>query len=182
LREIQVRVGRTGHRTHALRLWTSLTDARTAPALELAQLYARRWEHELYFRELKRQVRKTALLQSHTLETAAQEIAALILVSALIAIERTRAAPDDIAVLRVSFAKVLDWVRASWLVVTQFDDLVTTRQMKAFFSRAYQQMGRCITAERRPRNYPRAVRQPVSRWPRLLRNQSINGALYFKVL
>ena len=43
LREIQMRVGRIGHRPHALRLWTSLTDARTAPALELAQLYARRW-------------------------------------------------------------------------------------------------------------------------------------------
>jgi hypothetical protein len=182
LREIQVRVGRTGHRTHALRLWTSLTDARTAPALELAQLYARRWEHELYFRELKRQVRKTAVLQSHTVETAAQEIAALILVSALIATERARAAPHDIAVLRVSFAKVLDWVRASWLVLTQFDDIVTKRQMKTFFSRAYQQMGRCIAAERRPRSYPRAVRQPVSRWPRLLRNQSSNGPLHFKVL
>ena len=57
-------------------------DPPTAPALELAQLCARRWEHELYFRELKRQVRRTAVLQSHTVETAAQEIAALILVSA----------------------------------------------------------------------------------------------------
>src|SRR5207245_3869356 len=137
LREIRVRVGRTGRRTHELRLWTTLMDPQTAPAVELAQLYARRWEHELYFRELKRQVRKTAVLQSHTVETAAQEIAALILVSALIATERARAAPDDVAVLRVSFAKVLDWVRASWLTVTQFDDLVTPRQMKTFFARAY---------------------------------------------
>src|SRR5207245_14162 len=60
LREIRVRVGRTGRRTHELRLWTTLMDPQTAPAVELAQLYARRWEHELYFRELKRQVRKTA--------------------------------------------------------------------------------------------------------------------------
>jgi hypothetical protein len=77
VREIRVRVGRPGHRAHELRLWTSLVDATTAPALELAQLYAHRWEHELYFREVKRQVRKTDLLQSHTVETAAQEIAAL---------------------------------------------------------------------------------------------------------
>ena len=34
-------------------------------------VYAQRWEHELYFREVKRQVRKTDLLQSHTVETAA---------------------------------------------------------------------------------------------------------------
>lgn len=182
VREIRVRVGRQGYRSHELRLWTSLIDPRTAPALELAQIYARRWEHELYFRELKRQVRHTAVLQSHTVETAAQEIAALILVSALIAAERARAAPHDIAVLRVSFAKVLDWVRASWLAVTQFDDVVTPRQMRTFFARAYKQMGRCVTAERRPRSYPRAVRQPVTRWPRLLRNQSTNGPLHFRVV
>ncbi len=43
VREIRVRVGRQGHRAHELRLWTSLMDPRTAPALELAQLYAQRW-------------------------------------------------------------------------------------------------------------------------------------------
>ena len=38
----------------------------TAPALELAQVYASRWEHELYFREIKRQLRRTAVLaESH---------------------------------------------------------------------------------------------------------------------
>ena len=66
VREIRVLVGRPGHRAHELRLWTSLIDPRTAPALELAQLYAQRWEHELYFRELKCHVRKTDRFQSHT--------------------------------------------------------------------------------------------------------------------
>jgi hypothetical protein len=181
VREIRVRVGRKGHRSHELRLWTSLMDPRTAPALELAQLYAQRWEHELYFRELKRQVRRTTVLQSHTAETAAQEIAALILVSALIATERARAAPDHVPVVRVSFAKVLDWVRASWLAITQFDDVMTTRQMETFFARVYTQMGRCVTAPRRSRSYPRAVRQPVTRWPRLLHNQSTIGPLHFQI-
>src|SRR5207244_3081656 len=64
VREIRVRVGRKGHRAHELRLWTSLIDPAAAPALELAHVYASRWEHELYFRELKRQLRRTALLQS----------------------------------------------------------------------------------------------------------------------
>jgi len=182
VREIRVRVGRKGHRAHELRLWTSLMDPRTAPALDLAQLYAQRWEHERYFRELKRQVRRTAVRQSHTVETAAQEIAALILVSALIATERARAAPDHVPVVRVSFAKVLDWVRASWLAITQFDDVMTKRQMETFFSRVYAQMGRCVTAPRRSRSYPRAVRQPVTRWPRLLHNQSTHGPLHFHIL
>jgi len=182
VREIRVRVGRRGHRMHELRLWTSLMTPRTAPALELAQLYARRWEHELYFRELKRQLRKTDVLQSHTVETAAQEIAALILVSALIATERARAAMGHVPVLRVSFAKVLDWVRASWLALSQFDDVVTKRQMDTFLRRVYQQMGRCVTAKRRSRSYPRAVRQPVRRWPRLLHNESVKGPVHFEIL
>jgi len=85
VREIRVQVRRPGRRPHELRLWTTLLDPHTAPALELARVYASRWEHELYFREIKRQLRRTALLQSHTVETGAQEIAAIVLASAVIA-------------------------------------------------------------------------------------------------
>jgi hypothetical protein len=182
VREIRVRVGRDGHRPQTLRLWTSLLDPRTAPALELAQLYARRWDHELYFREVKRQLRKTDVLQSHTVGTAAQEIAALVLASALLATERARAAPDDVPVFRVSFAKLLDWVRASWLALSQFDDILTARQMNLFLRRVYTQMGRCLTATRRSRSCPRAVRQTMKAWPRLLQTQSVEGPFHFKLV
>src|SRR5437867_6005639 len=37
-REIRVRVGRNGQRAHELRLWTTLLDPRTAPALDLARV------------------------------------------------------------------------------------------------------------------------------------------------
>lgn len=182
VREIRARVGRKGHRPQELRLWTSLMDPQTAPALELAQLYARRWEHELYYRELKRDLRKTDVLQSHTVETAAQEIAALVLASALLATERARAAPGPVPVLRVSFVKVLECVRACWLMLGWFEDLVTDRQKNQFMRRAYKHMGRCVTAKRRSRSCPRAVRQPVTGWPRLLHNESVKGPLHFKVL
>ena len=88
-----------------------LVDPRTAPALELARVYASRWEHELYFREMKRQLRRTALLQSHTVETGAQEIAAIVLASAVIADERARAGTGQLPALRVSFGQVLNVVR-----------------------------------------------------------------------
>jgi Transposase DDE domain len=93
IREIRVAVGRNGFRRHELRLCTSLMDPRHAPALELAQLYAARWEHELYFREAKRVLRQTDVLQSHTVVTAAQEIAAIVLATALLARERARVSP-----------------------------------------------------------------------------------------
>lgn len=182
VREIRVRVGRPGQRRQELRLWTSLMDPRTAPALELAQLYTRRWEHELYYRHLKRDLRRTDVLQSHTVDTAAQEVAALMLVSALLATERARVAPGDVPVVRVSFVKVLDCVRALWLMLGWFDDVVTDRQKNTCVRRAYKEMSGYVTTTRRSRSCPRAVRQPVTGWPRLLRNESIEGPLHFDVL
>lgn len=183
VREIRVRVGRPGHRTHELRLWTSLLDVRTAPALELAQLYAQRWEHELYFRELKRQVRKTDVLQSHTIETAAQEIAALVLVSALLATERQRAAGGPLPILRVSFSKLLELgVKPLWLWLELGHGVLTERQLTTIMKRGYARMRRYVTPPRRARSCPRAVRRTVKAWPRLLRTQSVEGPFHFKLV
>jgi len=173
VREIRVRVGRTGHRSHELRLWTSLIDPEAAPALDLARVYASRWEHELYFREIKRQLRRTAVLQSHTVETGAQEIAALILASAVLATERARVANGVVPVLRVSFGHLLNIVRGMWLFFGPFDDMFTTRQKTQVVRRAHLLMRHSLVGKRRPRTCPRAVRQPVTRWPRLLHTNSI---------
>jgi Transposase DDE domain len=182
LREIRVRVGRKGYRSQELRLWTSLLDWRSAPALELAQLYAQRWEHELYYRELKRQLRKSEVLQSHTVETAAQEIAALVLASALLAAERARAAAGQVPVLRVSFVKVLELLQPLWLTLELGEDLLSERQKNQLVRRFYRHMGRCVSAKRRSRSCPRAVRQPVTGWPRLQRNESVEGPMHFQLL
>jgi hypothetical protein len=183
VREIRVRVGRPGHRAHELRLWTSLMDATTAPAIELAQLYAHRWEHELYFRELKRAVRKTDLLQSHTSETAAQEIAALILVSAVLADERLRAAGGQIPVLRLSFTKILELcVKPIWWYLDVGHGILTEAQLQRILQRGYARMRTLVTPPRRARSCPRAVRQPIQAWPRLLRAQSITGSMEFHLV
>ena len=181
VREIRVHVGRAGHRGQTLRLWTSLVDPASAPALELAQVYARRWEHELYYRELKRQLRRTDVLQSHTVETGAQEIAALVLVSALLARERARAANGEVPVLRVSFSIVLQVVQSVWLFLSVFEDLFTEPQKNQIVRRGYRLMRQCLTAPRRSRSCPRAVRRPVTKWPRLLRNESVEAPLQFHI-
>jgi Transposase DDE domain len=183
LREIRVRVQRPGHRAQELRLWTSLLDPQNAPAQELIELYARRWEHELYFRELKHPLRKSEVLQSHTLETAAQEIAAVVLASALLARERARAAAGQTPVLRVSFIKTLELLRPLWLTLALGGDLLTARQQQLLTERFLERASRYVTRQRRrPRSCPRAVRQPVSGWPRLRQNQSWEGPLHFKLL
>jgi hypothetical protein len=63
-----------------------------------------------------RALRQTDLLQNHTVETGAQEIAAIILATALIARERKRAANGQGPVLRVKFGVVLAITRSMWFV------------------------------------------------------------------
>lgn len=182
LREIRVRVQRRGFQTQDLRLWTSLLDAKTAPAGELAELYARRWEHELYYRELKRQLRKGPVLQSHTVMTGAQEIAAMIVASAMLAGERARAAAGQVAVLRVSFLKTLALMRPLWVVLALGDDLLSEDQKRQLTERFQEQLRLCQSRPRRVRSCPRAVRQTLSKWPRLRENKSSNEPLRLTVV
>ena len=66
VREIRANgIGRDGKR-FKLRLWTTLMDPVRYPADTLARHYAERWEHELYYRELKLDVRNAPVLASHT--------------------------------------------------------------------------------------------------------------------
>ena len=182
LREIRVRVGRKGFRAQELRLWTSLLDPEQAPARELAPLYAQRWEHELYYRHLKHELRKGPLLQSHTVPTAAQEIAALMLASALLARERMRAAGSQLPVLRVSFIKTLELLRPLWLVFEVGADLLSARVQEQLLDRFSEYLRQFATRKRRSRSCRRAVRQPVTKWPRLLETQSVEGPLQFAIV
>jgi hypothetical protein len=182
LREVRVRVTRPGHRAQELRLWTTLLDPAVAPADELAPLYARRWEHELYYREIKRVLRKTDRLNSHTVTTAAQEIAAVVLASALLARERVRIAANTTPLLRLSFAKTLALVGPLWLIFALGADLLSEEQKQQLLDRFYAQARRHLIRPRPGRSCPRAVRQPVSGWPRLLKNESHEGPLRFQVV
>jgi hypothetical protein len=182
MREIRVQVGRKGFRRHELRLCTNLLDPRTAPALELAQLYATRWEQELYFRNAKRVLRQTDVLQSHTVETGAQEIAAIILATAMLARERAGAATAHVPVSRIKFGVVLAIVRSMWFSFGPIEDLLTEKQKGLIVKRGHALMRRALTGPRRSRTNPRAVRQPVTKWPRLMKTYSVEGPLQFKVV
>lgn len=183
VREVRIRVRRAGRGAEELRLWTSLLDPKKAPALELAQLYAQRWQHELYYREMKVELRGGELLQSHTAETAAQEVAALVVATALVAQARAEAAGGAVPVLQVSFVKLLTLVRSLWLTLQLGGDLLSARQQQALVARFWAQARTLLTRRRRlPRSCPRVVRQPVRGWPRKTRNQSWHGPLSFHIL
>ena len=122
------------------------------------------------------------MLQSHTVETGAQEIAAIVLASAVIASERARAATGQIPARRVSFGQVLNIVRGMWLFFGPFDDVFTNQQKTRVIRRGHALMRRSLTAPRRARSCPRAVRQPVTRWPRLLHPQSIEAPWQLQIV
>jgi hypothetical protein len=79
-------------RTESYRLIATLYDTRQAPALEIARTYARRWEIESGFRELKACLRRQPVLRSATPDGITQEIYALLIAHQLIQATRADAA------------------------------------------------------------------------------------------
>ena len=179
VREIRGRVHKPGMGWSEVRLWTSLLDAKTYPGAELLGLYARRWEQELYYRELKIDLRSSELLQSHTPQTAAQEIAALILASAIIARQRTLVAGQaEVEVSRISFGKTRDLFESLYLVIAASQGILSASQERQLVERTIELIGReALLPVRRSRSCPRALRQPIRGWPRLIHNHSTEGSL-----
>jgi hypothetical protein len=178
VREIRGQVQRGSSKASAVRLWTSLLDWRKHRAGTLLALYARRWEQETFYKELKVDMRSTPLVQSHTPLTAAQEIAALILAYAILVEERIKvAAVKQVEVLRISFLKTLEAVRGLWRFLEVTEDMLTVAQVKKVVQRTMRQIAEMAIPKRRQRSCPRAIRQPVSSWPRLLKNTYQDGAV-----
>ena len=165
-----------------VRLWTSLLDWRRHPALELLALYARRWEQEVFYKELKVDTRSTPRLQSQTPLTGAQEIAALILAYAVLVDYRIAAAQvGEVGVLRISFLKTLEALRGLWQFLQVTSDLLSAKEVRLVVRRTLRQLAAMAIPKRRHRSCPRALRQPVSSWPRLRKNTCRRGPVVYKL-
>jgi hypothetical protein len=183
VREILGRVQRGAQgRATTVRLWTSLLDWRRHPAAELLALYAQRWEQEVFYKELKVDMRSTPCLQSHTPLTAMQEIAALILAYAVLVDYRVEAASvGDVGVLRISFIKTLQVVQGLWQFLEVTSDMLTPAQVRLVVRRSLRRIADMAIPKRRHRSCQRALRQPVSSWPRLRKNTCQKGPVHYSV-
>lgn len=181
VREIQATVGRRGHRPVKIRLWTSLSCTE-ASAQELVRLYMGRWEEELYFRELKWHLGINDLLRSQTVETAAQEVAAMIIGSSLIAHERAKLRPAEQSAHRVSFIKTWETLEPLWLTLLLGADILSEQQKQALCDRFYGLAARRLMPKKRSRSCPRTLRQPRQRWPRTEIPSSVAGPLAITIL
>ena len=182
LREIRASVRRSGQWVR-IRLWTNLLNANTYPALELIQLYAMRWEHEIAFKELKIDIKRDSLLLSHTLCTAAQEIVALLIAQAVIVRARLSIADfGSLPVLHVSFVKTLHAFRSVWMVLSLIDNRLSESTRQSLTRSLLQILADQKSPPRRQRSCPRKVRQPIGSWPRLLKNTSSSGSFSYKII
>lgn len=145
-------------------------------------MYGRRWEQELFYKELKVDMRSTPCLQSHTALTAMQEVAALILAYAVLVDYRIQAAgAGEVGVLRISFLKTMQIVQGLWRFLEVAADLMSPQQLRLIVRRTLRDIGQMAIPKRRQRACPRALRQPVSSWPRLRKNSSRTGTLEYSV-
>ena len=159
-----------------LRLWTSLLDPQAHPALELVGLYATRWEHELFYRELKSHLHgRDNLLDAQTPESAAQEALALLMAAAVIARQRAGvAAAAGVAMRKISFAKVLEATVALCRVMELGRDLIDDAARAEWTRRVLAEL--VVTAlipDRKPRSCDRGLRQPTKNWKKIRQPTSI---------
>jgi Insertion element 4 transposase N-terminal/Transposase DDE domain len=100
-------------RTESYRLITTLLDPATAPAGQIAQTYAERWESETGYADLKTYLRgRQQILRSKDPGGVAQELYALLIVYQLVQLARIRAAgtrpgQEPLDPDRISFTVVL---------------------------------------------------------------------------
>lgn len=182
VREIRGSVRRPGCAWVEVRFWTSLLDAKQFPAVELLALYIRRWEMELVYKQLKVDMRQSELLRSHTVITASQEIAALIIAHAILAQQRLNAARTGAEeVLRISFGKTLALVKSLWVTIAAGEGILSAPQVEALTQSVLRLIAETALPPRRARSCPRAVRQPVGSWPRLSKNTCSVGATEYQL-
>ncbi len=150
-----------------IRLWTSLLDEKEHPAAMLVELYAARWEEELFFRELKSHLHKRGhLLDAQTPETAAQEVLAMLLAASLVAMQRQAVAQHaGVEVLRISFDKVLQKTAALCELVAVGEDLIASDALAQLMKRILEGLQTSALIQKRPaRSCPRTLRQPRKAW------------------
>lgn len=182
IREIRGRVKRPGCGWTEVRLWTSLQDWEKHPGRELMSLYGQRWEQEIFYKELKVDMRSTVWLKSHTVVTACQEIAALIIAHAVLVRERVSIAEKaGVEVLRISFMKTIEYLEPLWIVLQASEGILSKTQIKQMTGRVLDQIAQFAIPPRRKRSSPRAVRQPIGKWPRLTRNTYQHGETIFEI-
>ena len=89
------------------------------------------------------------------------------------------AAMGDVGVLRISFMKTLQVGQGLWQFLEVWADLLPPAQVRLVVRRSLRRIAHRAIPKRRQRSCQRALRQPVSRWPRLRKNTYRKGSVHY---
>jgi len=146
-------------------LLTSILDAETYPAQEIAALYAERWEIEHCYDEIKTEMLdREEAIRSRSPERVNQEVWGILLAFNLVRLEMERVATEaEVEPTRISFITCLHLICDEWLWSVNAAPGSIPRQLK----RLREDLKRYILPPRRPeRRYPRAVKIKMSSYPK----------------
>jgi hypothetical protein len=166
-----------------VRLWTTLLDEQKHPAKELLELYAQRWEQELFFHELKRHTGRHSLLRAASLQGAEAELGALIMAANLLAQQRLKAAKSvGLQPVRLSVGKIAHALQALLPVLNVAGELLSTKLREDIINKFLAHMAReSVIKPRRKRSCQRGLRKPQSSWPRIDTRCDLHGTFAFEL-
>ena len=87
----------------------------------------------------------------------------------------------EVEVLRISFGKTLYLLQPLWILLSYGKGVLDENQIRIMVKRVLKDIAQEAIPPRRKRSCPRAVRQPVCSWPRLLKNSYQNGPTEVKI-
>jgi hypothetical protein len=156
LRILRYTLRRPGFRTRSLTLVTTLLDPELYPAEQLALLYARRWQIELWFRDLKTSM-GLEVLRCQSPKMAHKELEMFFIAYNLVRCLMLRAATDhQVDLQRLSFKGTVDATR-------QFAAALAQARSRQKQRKVIHELCRTIAADSVPdrpgRREPRAVKR-----------------------
>lgn len=156
VRILRFNLRRAGYRTRSLSLVTTLVDARLYPAEELARLYAKRWQIELWFRDLKTSM-GLEVLRCQSPEMIHKELEMFFIAYNLIRCLMIQASQQHaLEVQRLSFKGTVDGVRQFSLAIAQAR---SAKKQKDLLDKLLETIAADLVPERPGRREPRAVKR-----------------------
>lgn len=160
MRQISFKIEYPNGTKKQISLLTDLLDEKKYPAKELAQLFIKRWEQEIFYYELKVVLNDNDLLQSQRVETAYQEVIALFLVGGFMAQQRLKIASKQAdEVLQLSYRKTLTMINSFWTVLNAAGNVLSQRQQSRLIEQMSKEINLLANRPRRKRSCPRVCRK-----------------------
>jgi hypothetical protein len=156
LREVRVKISAPGVRTRSLVLVTTLLDPKRYPHEELAALYARRWQIELCFDDLKTTLGLETLRAKSPASVQRELFLRLIAYNLLRSLMARAALTHHLPVMRLSFRGSLDRARQYLSTLGLPQSGASRRRLHALLLEA---IARDALPDRPGRREPRAVKR-----------------------